>query len=158
DGEPDPLVFTQYSDLLFPDAEDFLRYLADYAEKHQVNVRYNTRVTRIGRDDDGIFHVHADETFTARRLIMATGVTQPYIPDVPGMDLVDQYVDVDVDPHEFTNQRVLVLGKGNSGFETADNLIQNAAVVHVGGPSPVKLAWRTHFVGHLRAYNAGLLD
>ena len=36
----DALVFTNYSDLLFPDAPDFLRYLADYAEKHQVKVRY----------------------------------------------------------------------------------------------------------------------
>lgn len=159
DGDENPLLFTEYSDLLFPDAENLLRYLADYAAKHEVNVRYDTRVTRIGRDEDGTFRLTAgDQEFQARRLIVATGVTKPYIPDVPGIDLIDQYVDVDVDPREFTNQRVLVIGKGNSGFETADNLIQTAAVVHVGGPSPVKLAWRTHFVGHLRAYNAGLLD
>ena len=159
DGDENPLLFTEYSDLLFPDAENLLRYLADYAAKHEVDVRYDTRVTHIGRDEDGTFRLTAgDEEFKARRLIVATGVTKPYIPDIPGIDLIDQYVDVDVDPREFTNQRVLVIGKGNSGFETADNLIQTAAVVHVGGPSPVKLAWRTHFVGHLRAYNAGLLD
>ncbi|WIV58582.1 NAD(P)-binding domain-containing protein [Amycolatopsis nalaikhensis] len=160
DGDADPVLFTDYSELLFPDAPDFLHYLADYAAKHQVRVRYDTRVTRIGRDPESALFVltAGDEEFTARRLVMASGVTKPFIPDFPGVELIDQYADVSVDPDEFTDQRVLVLGKGNSAFETADNLIEKAAVVHVGGPRPVKLAWRTHFVGHLRAYNAGILD
>lgn len=160
DGDADPVLFTGYSELLFPDAPDFLRYLADYAAKHQVRVRYDTRVTRIGRDPESALFVliAGDEEFKARRLVMASGVTKPFIPDFPGVELIDQYADVSVDPDEFTDQRVLVLGKGNSAFETADNLIEKAAVVHVGGPRPVKLAWRTHFVGHLRAYNAGILD
>ncbi|HET6703676.1 NAD(P)-binding domain-containing protein [Amycolatopsis sp.] len=158
DGDEDPLLFTDYSEKLFPDAEDLLRYLADYTAKHRIDVRYGTRVTRIRREQDVFVLTAGEEEFRAKRLIMATGVTKPYIPDFPGADLVDQYVDVDVDPANFTDQRVLVLGKGNSAFETADNLIEQAAVVHVGGPRPVKLAWRTHFVGHLRAYNAGILD
>ncbi len=160
DAGDDALVFTDYSAKLFPDAPDFLRYIADYAAKHEVNVRYDTRVTRIRRDPESALFIltAGDEEFQARRLVMATGVTKPYIPQFPGVELIDQYVDVSVDPHEFTDQRVLVLGKGNSAFETADNLIETAAVVHVGGPRPVKLAWRTHFVGHLRAYNAGILD
>jgi hypothetical protein len=53
---------------------------------------------------------------------------------------------------------VLVVGKGNSAFETADNLIDTAAVIHVAGPHSLQLAWRTHFVGHLRALNNNLLD
>ena len=158
DGDDEPLLFTNYSDLLFPAAEDLLRYLADYAEKHRIDVRYGTRVTRIRRESALFVLTAGDAEFRARRLIMATGVTKPYVPRFPGVELIDQYVDVDVDPHAFTDQRVLVLGKGNSAFETADNLIEQAAVVHVGGPRPVKLAWRTHFVGHLRAYNAGILD
>jgi len=140
DGDDDPVLFTDYSEKLFPDAEDLLRYLADYVEKHQVDVRYDTRVTRIRREDERFVLTAGDEVFRTRRLIMATGVTKPYIPDFPGAELIDQYVDVDVDPASFTDQRVLVLGKGNSAFETADNLIEQAAVVHVGGPRPVKLA------------------
>jgi thioredoxin reductase len=158
DGDDDPLLFTAYSDKLFPPAEALLRYLADYAAKHDVQVRYDTRVTRIRRESAVFVLTAGDAEFAARRLIMATGVTKPYIPDFPGADLIDQYVDVDVDPEHFTDQRVLVLGKGNSAFETAGNLMERAAVVHVGGPRPVKLAWRTHFVGHLRAFNAGILD
>ncbi|RSM39833.1 pyridine nucleotide-disulfide oxidoreductase [Amycolatopsis balhimycina DSM 5908] len=158
DGDADPLLFTDYSEKLFPDAEDLLRYLADYAAKHEVEVRYGTRVTRIRREQEIFVLTAGDAEYRAHRLIMATGVTKPHIPQFPGVELIDQYVDVDVDPKSFTGRRVLVLGKGNSAFETADNLIETAAVVHVGGPRPVKLAWRTHFVGHLRAYNAGILD
>jgi isopentenyl diphosphate isomerase/L-lactate dehydrogenase-like FMN-dependent dehydrogenase len=63
-----------------------------------------------------------------------------------------------VDPSDFVDARVLIIGKGNSAFETADNLIETAAVIHVAGPSSIRMAWRSHFVGHLRAVNNGLLD
>jgi thioredoxin reductase len=56
------------------------------------------------------------------------------------------------------DQRVLIIGKGNSAFETANNLIETAAVIHVAGPNSIRLAWRTHFVGHLRAVNNNFLD
>ncbi|MEW2499164.1 MULTISPECIES: NAD(P)-binding domain-containing protein [unclassified Amycolatopsis] len=161
DDGPDPLLFTDYSAELFPPAETFLRYTADYAAKHKIAIRYGTRVTRIGRDAESALFTLTDgdgNTYTTKRLIMATGVTKPYIPDVPGMELVDQYADFDTDPAQFTNKRVLILGKGNSAFETADSVNAYAAVLHVAGPRPVKLAWRTHFVGHLRAFNAGVLD
>jgi len=65
---------------------------------------------------------------------------------------------VSVDPRDFTGQRVLVIGKGNSAFETADNLMETAAVIHVAGPSSIRMAWRSHYVGHLRAVNNNLLD
>src|SRR5262249_25977108 len=62
------------------------------------------------------------------------------------------------DPSDFINQRVLVIGKGNCAFETAENLVETASVIHVAGPSSIQLAWRTHFVGHLRAINNNFLD
>jgi thioredoxin reductase len=155
--DPD-LVFPRYSDVFLPDAEDLLRYFADFAAKHELKIQYNTRVERIRRED--VFTVTDSEgvEYRAKQLIVATGVTKPNTPDIPGIELVTQYTDVSVDPAEFTNQRVLVIGKGNSAFETADNLVASAAVVHVGGPSSLQLAWRTHFVGHLRAANNNILD
>lgn len=162
DDDPAPL-FTTYSEKFFPAADDFVRYLSDYADhavKNGMNIRYNSRVTRIDRPEpDGPFQVTADgETFGAHRLVVAAGFTKPYLPDIPGLEHAEQYVDVSVDPQDFTDQRVLVIGKGNSAFETADNLIAHAAVIHVAGHHSVKLAWRTHFVGHLRAVNNNLLD
>jgi hypothetical protein len=85
-------------------------------------------------------------------------VSKPFIPNIPGVELAEQYVDVSVNPDDFINQRVLVVGKGNSAFETAENLIETTAMIHVCSPSPLKLAWATHFVGHLRAVNNNFLD
>src|SRR5205823_14466423 len=42
--------------------------------------------------------------------------------------------------------------------ETADNLVETTAAIHLASPSPVRLAWKTHFVGHLRAVNNNVLD
>ncbi|RKN41318.1 NAD(P)-binding domain-containing protein [Streptomyces hoynatensis] len=160
-GEQD-LRFTRYSREYFPKADDFCRYLADYAAAFGLDIAYDTRVTRIRREGgaDGEF-VATDQRGTehrARRLVMATGVSRPYLPPVPGIEDCELYPTVSVDPEDFIDQRVLILGRGNSAFETADNLIPTAAVIHVAGPGSLKLAWRTHYVGHLRAVNNNFLD
>jgi len=153
------LRFTRYSERYLPDPDDLVGYLADFAAATGLRVRYDTRVRRVARAD-GVFQV-TDERGTvheASRLIVATGVSKPYLPPIPGIETAEQYGAVSVDPHDFVDQRVLVIGKGNSGFETADNLIETAAVIHVAGPESIRMAWRTHYVGHLRAVNNNLLD
>jgi len=150
--------FTERTRRYFPDADDLVGYLEDYAEQSGARVRYGTMVESVTRTD-GLFEVRSgQETWTARRLVIATGLSRLNLPDVEGIDLVERYDTVSVDPDDFIDQRVLILGKGNSAFETADNLIETAAVLHVAGPHALKLAWRTHYVGHLRAVNNNFLD
>ena len=153
------LLFRHYSRRYFPAADDFVRYLADFAEAFKLDIAYDTRAVRITRDDSGFTVTdQRGAAHRARRLVMATGVSRPYVPDIPGIETAELYPDVTVDPDDFTDQRVLILGKGNSALETADNLVETAAVIHVAGPHSVKLAWNTHFVGHLRAVNNNFLD
>ncbi len=153
------LLFTRYSTKFFPPADDMVKYLDDFAGKAGINVRHGVRITEIAREDGEFVATDAaGGTLRAKRVIMATGVSKPYIPPIPGIELVDTYQTVSIDPQEFVDQRVLIVGKANSAFETADNLIETAAVIHVAGPHSLKLAWRTHFVGHLRAVNNNLLD
>ncbi|MEV0231587.1 NAD(P)-binding domain-containing protein [Nonomuraea sp. NPDC050786] len=155
--DPD-LLFTRYSDRYFPHADDMLRYLSDFAGKCALRIAYGSRVVRIDRQ--GVFQVtdESGRTYEARRVTVATGVSQANIPPIPGIETADLYGTASIDPADYLNQRVLIIGKGNSAFETADNLIETAAVIHVAGPHSVQLAWRTHYVGHLRAVNNGLLD
>lgn len=156
----DRLLFSRYSKRYFPHADDLVRYLADFAEAFKLDIAYDTRAERIRRDADGGFVVtdqHGQE-HRSRRLIMATGLTRPNTPDIPGIETAEDYSVVSVDPEEFTDQRVLVLGKGNSALETADNLVETAAVIHVAGPHSIRMAWNTHYVGHLRAVNNNFLD
>src|SRR5215475_7921212 len=44
------LRFTNYSERYFPDAEDMVRYLYDFATAHRLRVRYDTRVVQITRN------------------------------------------------------------------------------------------------------------
>ena len=156
--DPD-LRFTRYTDRYFPDADVMVQYLADFAERSKVRVRYGAAVTRVSRRDDGVFEVQVGgDTLTARTVVMATGVSRTHRPDIPGFDLAEGYDTMSVDPGDYLDQRVLVIGKGNSAFETADALMETTTAIHVAGPSSVQLAWRTHYVGHLRAVNNNFLD
>jgi len=152
------LRFRHYSTRYLPPADDMVRYLEDFATRHQLNVAANRRVTHISRPGHFLVTDSQGATHTATALIVATGVSQPNIPAIPGIELAEQYSDVPIDPQEFANQRVLIIGKGNSAFETADNLIEHAALIHLVSPRHLRLAWKTHFVGNLRAINNHLLD
>ena len=46
---------------------------------------------------------------------------------VERIDLTQHIGDLSTHAEDFTNQKVLIVGKGNSAFETADHLIGNAA-------------------------------
>jgi thioredoxin reductase len=152
------LLFTRYTPRYFPSADLMPDYLADFAGKSGVRIRTGVDVDRVSRDGDEFVVTAGDQSWRARRVIAATGVSRTYRPEIPGIELTEGYDTMSVDPQDFLDQRVLIIGKGNSAFETADNLVETTAVVHVAGPSSVRLAWRTHFVGHLRAVNNNFLD
>ncbi|MDF5757108.1 NAD(P)-binding domain-containing protein [Spongiactinospora sp. TRM90649] len=153
------LLFTRYTERYFPDADDYVRYLDDFARAHELRAVYDCRVVRLTREDDGFTaHDAGGRVFRARRVVVATGFGRPYLPPIPGIEHTEQYATVPTDPEEFTGRRVLIIGKGNSAFETADNLVEKAAVIHLAAPNSIRFAWRTHFIGHLRAINNNFLD
>ena len=152
------MVFGEYSERYFPDAQDLVKYLGDFANRFDLNVRYETRITRIAKEGGFIVTDSEDNSYYCQYLIMATGVSVPYVPDIPGIELSQNYTAVSTDLREFENQSVLIIGKGNSAFETADHLIESAATIHLVSPRSISMAWQTHFVGNLRAVNNNLLD
>ncbi len=155
-------LFSSVTRRYFPEADDILRYLGDFAERFGIRVRYDTPIVRVSRREDGAEGFALTDgqgnVFTCRRLIVAAGLTKPYIPPIPGIEHGESYFDFPVDPHDFENQRVLIVGKGNSAFETAENLTETTAVIQLCSPTPVTLAWKTHYVGNLRAINNNFLD
>lgn len=158
--EGDPR-FADFSSDYFPAAEGLISYLGDYAERHHLEVHTGQRAVRVSRPVfGGDFEVETatGAHYRARHLLVATGLTREYLPPIPGLELADSYGEMSVDRRQFVGQRVLILGKGNSAFETADHLIPAAAVIHVASPHSLHFAWKTHFVGHLRAVNNNFLD
>ena len=157
--DDEAMQFKQFTQRYWPGADDLVRYLGEFARHHELDVRYGCEVTQIERDADGFTVADAaGERLAARRLIVATGVRKPHVPDIPGIELCENYAEVDIDPQTFVNQRVLILGKGNSAFEMAELLTETTAMIHVCSPNPIKMAWATHHVGHLRAVNNNFLD
>ncbi|GLI94550.1 NAD(P)-binding domain-containing protein [Methylocystis echinoides] len=152
------LRFTRLTPEYFPSADVMVAYLQQFAEKFQLNVRYGWKVETIERDGDGFVVNSAAGTIRAAKLIVATGRIPRPLPDIPGIEHAETYADMPTDPQQFAGQRVLILGKGNSAMETAENLMETAAVIHLLSPSPVRLAWRTHYVGDVRAVNNNVLD
>jgi len=157
-SDSEAMLFKNYSKRYFPDAKDLVTYLCDFAAHFNLKIKYGIRVVRIAKNNKFMVIDSNGNVYSCDRLIIATGFAKPYIPEIPGIELAENYTDVSVNPEDFINQKVLIIGKGNSGFETADNLVDTTASIHVASPHPIKLAWQTKYVGHLRAVNNNLLD
>lgn len=160
-GSDEDVRFTQYTGNYFPDADRIVDYLVDYADRHQTNVRFGVQVNSIERAPNSagfLVRTSTGRAFMAKRIVVATGLSKPYLPNIPGIEKTEFYPDVVVDPRDFQNQRVLIIGKGNSAFETADRIIEAAATIHLCSPNPVRFAWKSHYVGHVRAVNNNFLD
>lgn len=156
--EPADLPFADYSQEYFPSADDMVRYLGDFGRHHRLDVRYDTEVVRVDKSEDG-FVVHtADGTVSAQCLIVAAGWGRPNIPDVPGIEHAVGYEDMSTDPADYADQRVLILGKGNSAFETASALLGHASMIHLASPRPLRLAWNTKHPGDVRGHHGAVLD
>jgi len=160
------LRFSDYSDKLYPHADQLCEYMADFAEKFELKIKYNTRVTFVTRIEDedseaNFMLTDADgNQYTCKCLLMATGAIRPYLPpEVEGLEHADMYQTVDLDPTKYENKRVVIMGRGNSAFEIAEALSGHAAIIHIAlGNRPIKFAWQTHFGGDLRAINNNILD
>ncbi|KAM6215927.1 FAD-dependent oxidoreductase domain-containing protein 2 [Rhynchocyon petersi] len=160
------LLFRHYSRAYFPDASDMVRYLGDFAQNLGLHVLYNTTIAHVTLDKDGqawnghyfILTDHKGQAYRCSVLLVATGLSVPNQVDFPGSEYVEGYESVSINPKDFEGQNVLILGRGNSAFETAENILGVTNFIHMLSRSRVRLSWATHYVGDLRAINNGLLD
>ncbi|KAM3597235.1 uncharacterized protein V6R79_001729 [Siganus canaliculatus] len=160
--KPD-LLFQRVSGELYPPADAFPRYLSMFVDELGLKVRYGVDVGRIRATQSGgaTRYVLTDQhalDYTCSVLLVATGLWVPQNVDFVGSDLVEGYESISTDPEDYKDQAVLILGKGNSAFETAQSILGRASRVHMLSASPVRLAWQTHYVGDLRAVNNELID
>ena len=136
-SDEEELVFHHYSKKYFPPANDLIRYLDDFARHCRLNIQYNTKVTSVTKEDKFVVLDHQDRIYSCKYLIIATGRFIPHIPRIPGVELAENYTTVSTRSEDFSNQRVMIIGKGNSAFETAESMIETSAVIHLTSPNPV---------------------
>ena len=152
------LHFPKFSQEYFPGADVLVEYLAAFQERYGLNVRYDTPVQRISRDGDGFVLQTPDATVRVRALIVATGWGRPFVPAIKGIEHATGYEDMDVDPQAYAGRRVLIIGKGNSAFETGYAMLGTASMIHLASRQPLKLAWNTKHPGDVRGQYGALLD
>lgn len=158
--DEEKLRFKHYSKDYFPNADVICEYLKDFAEHYQLNITYNSDVEHVSENESKSKEKFLLDTrsgqYTCTYLMIATGVSQPYIPKLEGIEHIIGYEEFD--QHDFANQRVAIIGNGNSALETADALKDKAMYIAVVGHRPPKFAWDSHFVGNVRAVNNNFYD
>ncbi|MFJ9871585.1 ArsO family NAD(P)H-dependent flavin-containing monooxygenase [[Kitasatospora] papulosa] len=122
---PGRLMPTQAGEI-YPGAGHVVDYLADYEKRYDLPVQHGSRVNAVRRDTDRLM-VEADSgTWRARTVISATGTwSRPFLPAVPGRSTFTgrQLHTVNYrSPTDFAEQRVIVVGGGNSGAQIAADL------------------------------------
>lgn len=152
------VLFSQFTKEYFPHSDVLLEYFAKYAETYNLNVKYNTEVELVSKENDTFQLKTTDGMYECEQLVVATGLEKPFIPKIENIELCTNYVDLDLNYEKYAQKRVLIFGKANSAFETADSLIPYASMIHCSSPNPLKMAWETHYVGNLRAINNNFLD
>jgi thioredoxin reductase len=161
------LLMKHYTDDYFPQADIYVRYLQDYAERFQLNIRYGTEIREVGRlpqpeggGPSSLFQLRDQEgtVYHCEVLIVSTGVWVPQIPQIDGIEHAEGYESMSLDRKDYEGQRVLILGRGNAGFETANHIVGNAVYIHMASRNRIKLAYQTHYVGDVRAINNQMID
>lgn len=155
---PADLPFATYSAEYFPHADDLVRYLGDFAAHHGLAVRYDTEVRRIDRHGSGFRLTTSGDPLTCDCLIVATGWGRPNVPDIVGIEHATGYESMATDPDHYAGHRVLIIGKGNSAFETASSMLGTASMIHLASPRPLRLAWNTKHPGDVRGHHGAVLD
>ncbi|XP_075999253.1 FAD-dependent oxidoreductase domain-containing protein 2 [Genypterus blacodes] len=157
------LLFQRFSKDFYPSADAYPLYLNTFVKELGLKLQYGTDIGKVRamESPNGRRYILTDQRgsdYSCRVLVVATGLWVPQLVDFTGSDLVEGYENISVDPEDYKDQSVLILGKGNSAFETAQSLLGSASTIHMYSPNPVRIAWQTHYVGDLRAVNNELLD
>jgi cation diffusion facilitator CzcD-associated flavoprotein CzcO len=124
----------------FPARDDVVRYLERYAERHELDVRLRTAVSKIDREGDGFVVRTSAGDALADHVVVATGYARAgHLPSWPGRERFGGTLIHAADyrnPAPFRDADVLVVGPGCSGMEIAYDLA-------TGGAARVRLAVRT---------------
>lgn len=114
----------------YPTRDEVIHYLTDYAKHFRLPIQTNTRVERVTKQDNGFIIETNQDHFEALALVAASGsFSRPNMPGYPNQESFSgtiihssQYKN----PDAFKNQRVIVVGAGNSSIQIAYELAQHS--------------------------------
>jgi thioredoxin reductase len=165
------LLFTDYSKDFYPDKNDMVRYLNDYAVKNNLNILYGMNVELINKNDDcyrlKIKNKENEEVYyECIKLICATGLSKPNI--IINADVkipLKHYCEYEKDYFlkeenlkNYINKKVLIIGGGNAGYELANILTNYASHIRIFQKREKLLSLNSNYTGDIRAVYLPFLD
>ncbi|MFS0722263.1 flavin-containing monooxygenase [Paenibacillus sp. 1P07SE] len=111
----------------YPLRNEVIQYLNDYAKSFHLPIRLNQKVTAIEKSKEGFeIRTGTGDVYLTRTIINASGsFHSPYTPDIKGRDLFQGKVlhsSLYRNTEPFKDQRVVVVGRGNSAVQIAVEL------------------------------------
>ena len=123
----------------FPLRAQMQAALVAFADRNRITARYGCRWESTAHDGTRFVLGTSDGQYRCQVLVLAIGMTQPWVADVPGLDQVRHYVDLTAASRpSFTGKRVFIVGKRNSAFEVAEALLPIARQLILASPRPVR--------------------
>jgi thioredoxin reductase len=122
-----------------PSRDEMESGLRAFVDATGLAIRYECVVERARRDDENFVLETSDGEYRCAALVLALGVTEPWLPPIPGADAALHYVDAGL-ASDYDGKRVLIIGKRNSGFELAQGLLPWAREITLVSPRPVQTA------------------
>src|SRR5688500_10531858 len=129
----------------YPTRDEAVAYLRSYADHFAVPVRTRAPVAQVTSRGDHDFEVRLTdgEALTARAVVAATGgFTNPHLPRIPGQGAYGGRLLHGAayrNPTGFDQQRIVVVGAGNSAVQVAHELAAVADVtLATRGPIPLR--------------------
>lgn len=118
----------------YPDRDEVVRYLDAFAKHFDIPIQFDQEVIDVSKEND-LFRIRTanGKSFYSRSLICASGpFTKPFVPQIPGMNDFrgeilhsKQYTN----KQEYTGQKIVVVGAGNSAVQIAVELAEVAEVM-----------------------------
>lgn len=103
-----------------PSRDEMVTAMRAFAEKAALPVRYGCRWESTRVVDGGIVLVTSDGEYRCKAAVFAIGMTEPWVPPIPGLELEHHYVHVESAPDRYRDRRVVIVGKRNSAFEVGE--------------------------------------
>ena len=128
---------------VFPSRGEMEAGLRAVRDRTGVQVRYGCRWESTSVGDGAIALATADGEYRCRFAVFAIGMTEPWKPELAGIEDVPHYADAG-SASAYRGRSVVLIGKRNSAFELADGLLPWAKRIVLVSPRPADTAVLAH--------------
>lgn len=128
---------------IYPTRDEVISYLKIYAKHYNFPIQFNVRIDRVKKNE--LFYVHTTDgqLYRSQNIICATGsFNQPFIPELEGRnDFKGRIIHSSEyrNPDSYHNQRVIVVGRGNSAVQIGAEISEVASYTSLAVLHPVQL-------------------